>query len=147
MHDEDIQISSRNLIHVKKKSMPHPFVGALRIPEGLLVLGLECLWLVWRTASMDAPPSSLRRLAAAISAVVVAAQESGLADSEVVSVSKYSDPITTSVPIHSRAYASHRISVVCSAPTLYWDRYHTAYVLVHTLNCTQPIQCPSAYFW
>ena len=34
---------------------------------------------------MDAPPSSLRRLAAAISAVVVAAQESGLADSEVVS--------------------------------------------------------------
>ena len=34
---------------------------------------------------MDAPPSSLRRLAAAISAVVVASQESGLADAEVVS--------------------------------------------------------------
>ena len=53
--------------------------------EVLLVLGLECLWLVWRTASMDAPPSSLRRLAAAISAVVVASQESGLANAEVVS--------------------------------------------------------------
>ena len=37
---------------------------------------------------MDAPPSSLQRLAAAISAVVMdlyTAQESGLADSEVVS--------------------------------------------------------------
>ena len=34
---------------------------------------------------MDAPPSSLRRLVAAISAVVVASQESGLADVEVVS--------------------------------------------------------------
>ena len=32
MHDEDIQVYSRNLILVKKKSMPHPFVGALRIP-------------------------------------------------------------------------------------------------------------------
>ena len=50
--------------------------------EGLLVLGLECLWLVWRTALVDAPPSSLQRLAAAISAVVMAAQESRLADSE-----------------------------------------------------------------
>ena len=36
-----------------------------------------------------------------------------------LSLSKYSDPITTSVPIHSRAYASHRISVVRSASTLY----------------------------
>ena len=34
---------------------------------------------------MDAPPSSLQRLVAAISAVVVASQESGLADAEVVS--------------------------------------------------------------
>ena len=32
MHDEDILIFSRNLILVKKKSMPHPFVGLSQRP-------------------------------------------------------------------------------------------------------------------
>ena len=84
--------------------------------EGLLVLGLECLWLVWRTASVDAPPSSLRRLAAAISAVVVAAQESGLADSEVVS-----EVVTEVVMAAAARYVSRHSSQEIGSCLMRWS--------------------------
>ena len=65
---------------------------------------------------MDVPPSSLQRLAAAISAVVVAAQESGLADSEVVS-----EVVTEVVMAAAARYVSRHSSQEIGSCLMRWS--------------------------
>ena len=86
--------------------------------EGLLVLDLECLWLVWRIVSVDAPPSSLQQLAAAISVVVVAVQESGLADSEVVL-----EVVTEVVMAAAARYVSRHGSQEIGSCLMRWSKW------------------------